>query len=595
MLTRRLQDVRDAVSGIMNRLPPDIDPPVVQKQDLDSSPVMSLAVSGPRTSRELFVLADNYVKNVIESSHGVGQVRIAGAADRAVKVEIDARRLAAHQMSILEVREAVIRQNTEVPGGRIDEGLRERSMRTMGRLPHARDFPDLVVATVNGSPVRLSDLGQVHDSTKDVRTLARLNGRPAVILQVQRQSGENTVAVVDGIRSLLPRCRELLPEDVTIEIIQDQSRYIVSALHEIEQHLISGSILACITVLLFMRSWRSTLIASVAIPASIIATFAFMRWFGFTLNNVTMLALVLMVGVVIDDAIVVLENIFHCIEEKGMAPREAAVHGTKEIGLAVLATTLSLVIVFLPVSFLNSVTGRMLFQFGVTATVAILVSMFVSFTLTPMMCSRLLRKGKNGLTAGESPTSRQGAYGLIEISYLWMLRHAMRWRWLVLLVSVLVMASNVPLYHLVKQDYIPLNVDESEFEVRVEARQGASLAAMRETVDVIETRILGIKGIETVLTSLGTQSFGDVNRADFFIRLKDSKDRSFSFSRLFNGILKGSPEDAWKNNFSQREKMAEVRKHTVRYFRVTSICAESDFVASGCSGGHRFFNHRARH
>jgi HAE1 family hydrophobic/amphiphilic exporter-1 len=554
------QDVRDAVSGILNRLPPDIDPPVVQKQDLDSSPVMSLAVSGPRTSRELFVLADNYVKNVIESSHGVGQVQIAGAADRAVKVEIDARRLAAHHLSILEVREAIVRQNTEVPGGRIDEGFRERSLRTIGRLPHARDFPDLVVATVNGSPVRLSDLGQVQDSTKDVRTLARLNGRPAVILQVQRQSGENTVAVIDGIKNLLPRCQELLPADVTVEVIQDQSRYIVSALHEIEQHLISGSILACITVLLFMRSWRSTLIASVAIPASIIATFAFMRWFGFTLNNVTMLALVLMVGVVIDDAIVVLENIFHCIEEKGMAPREAAVHGTKEIGLAVLATTLSLVIVFLPVSFLNSVTGRMLFQFGVTATVAILVSMFVSFTLTPMMCSRLLRTGKNDSTVEGSPASRQGAYGLIEGSYLWMLRHAMRWRWLVLVVSLLVMASNVPLYKLVKQDYIPLNVDESEFEVRLEAKQGASLAAMRETIDIIEARILSIDGIETVLTSIGAQSFGDVNRANFFIRLTDSKERSFSLGRLYKGILNGAPADAWKNNFSQREKMAEVRK-----------------------------------
>ena len=312
------QDVRDAVSSVMNRLPPGIDPPVVQKQDLDSSPVMSLAVCGPRTPRELFVLADNYVKNVIESSHGVGEVRIAGAADRAVKVDIDARRLAAHQLSILEVREAIVRQNTEVPGGRIDEGLRERSLRTLGRLPHSRDFPDLVVATVNGSPVRLSDLGQVSDSTKDVRTMARLNGKPAVVLQVQRQSGENTVAVIEGIKKLLPRCGELLPEDVKVEIIQDQSRYIVAALHEIEQHLISGSLLACITVLLFMRSWRSTLIASVAIPASIIATFAFMRWFGFTLNNLTMLALVLMVGVVIEDAIVGLENIFHCIEEKGM-------------------------------------------------------------------------------------------------------------------------------------------------------------------------------------------------------------------------------------------------------------------------------------
>ncbi|HQZ67399.1 MAG TPA: efflux RND transporter permease subunit, partial [Planctomycetaceae bacterium] len=529
--------------------------------DLDSSPVMSLTVSGPRTPRELYVLADNYVKNVIESSHGVGQVRIAGAADRAVKIDIDARRLAAHQLSILEVREAIVRQNTEVPGGRIDEGLRERSLRTLGRLSHSRDFPDLVVTTVHGSPVRLSDLGQVQDSTKDVRTLARLNGQPAVILQVQRQSGENTVAVIEGIKTLLPRCQALLPDDVKVEVIQDQSRYIVASLHEIEQHLISGSILACITVLLFMRSWRSTVIASVAIPASIIATFAFMRWFGFTLNNVTMLALVLMVGVVIDDAIVVLENIFHCIEEKGMAPGTAAVHGTKEIGLAVLATTLSLVIVFLPVSFLSSVTGRMLFQFGVTATVAILVSMFVSFTLTPMMCSRLLRRAPHsGSDSAESPASRRGFYHVIEVAYMWMLGWAMRLRWLVLAVSLVVMASNVPLYKMVKQDYIPLNVDESEFEVRIEAKQGASLASMRDSLDVVEARIRGIEGIETVLTSMGTQGFGDVNRAEFFVRLIDSQQRSFSLERFFAGLLKGDLHAAFRGNFSQREKMAEVRK-----------------------------------
>ena len=556
------QDVRDAVSSVMNRLPPGIDPPVVQKQDLDSSPILSLTVSGPRTPRELYVLADNYVKNVIESSHGVGQVRIAGAADRAVKIDIDARRLAAHQLSILDVREAIVRQNTEVPGGRVDEGLRERSLRTLGRLPHSRDFPDMVVETVHGTPVRLGDLGQVQDSTKDVRTLARLNGKPAVILQVQRQSGENTVAVIDGIKTLLPRCQDLLPDDVKVEVIQDQSRYIVAALHEIEQHLVSGSILACITVLLFMRSWRSTVIASVAIPASIIATFAFMRWFGFTLNNVTMLALVLMVGVVIDDAIVVLENIFHCIEEKGMAPGDAAVYGTKEIGLAVLATTLSLVIVFLPVSFLSSVTGRMLFQFGVTATVAILVSMFVSFTLTPMMCSRLLRRApRSGSDSAVTPASRQGFYHWIEVTYMWMLGWAMRLRWLVLAVSLVVMASNVPLYKMVKQDYIPLNVDESEFEVRIEAKQGASLATMRNSLDVVEEKIRGVEGIETVLTSLGTQGFGDVNRAEFFVRLIDSRQRSFSLDRFFKGLLKGDLHAAFRGNFSQREKMAEVRKH----------------------------------
>ncbi|MEX0704802.1 MAG: efflux RND transporter permease subunit [Planctomycetales bacterium] len=550
------QDVRDAVSGIGNRLPPGIDPPVVQKRDLESSPVLTLALSGPRTSRELFVLADRYVKNVIESSHGVGEVSIAGAADRAVQVEVDARRLAAHQLSILQVREALVRQNAEVPGGRIDEGLRERALRTLGRVEHSRDFPDLVVATVDGTPVRLSDLGEVRDATKEVRTLARLDGKPAVVLQVQRQSGENTVAVIDGVKALLPRCRDLLPDDVQVTVIQDQSRYIVEALHEIERHLISGSILACITVLLFMRSWRSTLIAAVAIPTSIIATFAFMRLFGFTLNNVTMLALVLMVGVVIDDAIVVLENVFHCIEEKGMRPFEAAIAGTKEIGLAVLATTLSLVIVFLPVSFLSSVTGRMLFQFGMTATVAILISMLVSFSLTPMMCSKLL---KRGLPGPGGPASRRGFYHIIETAYLWLLQKSMKHRWVVLAVAIGVMLSNIPLYALVQQDYIPLNVDESEFEIRLEARQGANLASMKETIDAAEAQLLNLDGVQTVLTTIGRGGFRDVNQAEHYIRLIDSNERTFSVGRFFRGLLAGDPGAAFRGNFTQREKMAEVR------------------------------------
>jgi len=557
-----IQDVRDAVAGVSRRLPPGMDPPVVQKQDLDSSPIMTLAVSGQRSSRELYVLADRYVKNVIESSRGVGQVQIAGAADRAVQVEIDARRLAAHQLSILEVRDALARQNTEVPGGRVDEGLRERSLRTLGRVTEARNFPDLVVATVGDTPIRLSDLGTAKDATKEVRTLARLNGEPAVVLSIQRQSGQNTVAVIDGIKKLLPRCDDLLPDDVQVSVIQDQSKYIVEALHEIERHLISGSILACLTVLLFMRSWRSTIIAAVAIPASIIATFAFMKWFNFTLNNVTMLALVLMVGVVIDDAIVVLENIFHCIEEKGMQPAEAAVLGTKEIGLAVLATTLSLVIVFLPVSFLSSVTGRMLFQFGVTATVAILISMLISFSLTPMMCSKLLRPSTASTDA--SPRSRRGFYAIFETVYLWMLGKSLRFRWLTLLVIVAVIASNVPLIQMVPRDYIPLNVDESEFEVRAEAKLGASMQSMRLTINRVEAELASVEGIRTVLTTIGTRGFGDVNSASLFVQLIDSRERTFSFSRLWRGILDGDPQAAFRGNYSQRQKMGEVRSKLAR-------------------------------
>lgn len=555
-LDAAVQDVRDAVSSVLNRLPPGIDPPVVQKQDTDSSPIMTLAVSGPRSTRELYLMADRYVKNIIESARGVGQVTIAGAADRAVQVDLDARRLAAHQVSILQVREALMRQNAEIPGGRMDEGLRERTIRTLGRIAHAKDFPDLVVATVNGTAVRLSDLGEVRDGTKEVRTLARLNGRPAVVLQVQRQSGENTVEVINAIKSRLPRCRETLPDDVEITVLQDQSRYIVSALHEIEGHLISGSIMACLTVLAFMRSWRSTLIAAVAIPASIIATFAFMRMFGFTLNNVTMLALVLMVGVVIDDAIVVLENVFHCIEEKGMNAVDAAIYGTKEIGLAVLATTLSLVIVFLPVSFLSSVTGRMLFQFGVTATVAILVSMLVSFTLTPMMCSRLL---SSSTPNPNDPSSRRGFYRWIELGYMWCLRRSMRHRWAVLLVSLAVLASNVPLYQMVKQDYIPTNVDESEFEVSLQAREGTSLASMDDTIRQVEQLLADIPGVELTLATVGTRGFGGVNRAEVYVRLQDVTTRSFSLGRFWRGLFSGDPGEAFRGNFTQRDMMTQVR------------------------------------
>ena len=551
-----VQDVRDAVAGVANRLPRDVMPPVVNKSDLDSSPIMTLAVSGPRSSNELYFMADRFVKGVIESSQGVGEVSIVGAADRAVQVNIDAARLAAHGLSILQVREALARQNSEVPGGRVDEGYRERALRTLGRVADSRFFPKLVVDTVEGVPIRLEDLGEVDDSTKEVRTLARLDGEPAVVLRVQRQSGENTVRVIEGIKERLVRCEALLPDDVHVSVIQDQSRYIVAALHEIEGHLISGSILACLTVLLFMRSWRSTIIASVAIPTSIIATFAVMRAFGFTLNNVTMLALVLMVGVVIDDAIVVLENIFHCIEEKGMDPIRASIEGTREIGLAVLATTLSLVIVFLPVSFLSSVTGRMLFEFGVTATAAILLSMIVSFTLTPMMCSKLLRPAKS--SAG-TPNSRKGFYHWLEIAYMWLLRWTMRLRPLVMIVVIATIASNYWLYKQINQDYIPTNVDESEFELRASANEGVNMVAMDDAMKAVEAEVLKMEGVEFILTTIGSGGSSGVNRGEIYVRLTDAQERSFSLERLFWGMLAGDPGAAWRGNFTQQQKMGEVR------------------------------------
>ena len=583
------QDVRDAISSVLNRLPIGTLPPTLKKMDTDSSPIMSLAVSGPRESRELYVLADRNVKNVIESAHGVGEVLVSGATERAVQVNIEASRLAAYQLSIMQVREALARQNAEVPGGRVDAGFQELSLRTLGRFAHPRDFLDLVVATVNGTAIRLRDLGTVDDRWKESRTLARLDGKPAVVLQIQRQSGANTIEVIQAVKDRLARSRELLPPDVTLDVIQDQSRYIHAAMHEIEKHLVIGSFLSSAVVLFFMRSWRSTFIAAVAIPASIVATFAAMRFLDFTLNNVTMLALVLMVGIVIDDAIVVLENVFHCIEEKGMPPIQAAIEGTREIGLAVLATTLSLVIVFLPVSFLSSVTGRMLYEFGVTSTVAILVSMIISFSLTPMMCSRLLRSidAKSG-----GPSSRRGFYHWIEGGYEACLRWSMRHRLTVAVVAALTIAANFWLYKIVPQDYVPTNVDESEFEVSVTADEGSSLAAMERTLVAVERELAKIDGIEHMLVNVGTRGSGGVHSGEFFIRLSDIEERVFSLPRLFRATLAGDPMSAFEGNFTQRDKMQEVRERLSRLSGVrlavrnlTSLRqgppVDIDFVISG--------------
>jgi hydrophobic/amphiphilic exporter-1 (mainly G- bacteria), HAE1 family len=559
------QDVRDAISAVLNRLPPDIDPPVVQKQDLDASPIMSIVVSGPRDSRELYFMADRYVKSTIESARGVGQVIIEGAVERAIQINIDAANLAAYRTSIMQVHDAIVAQNAEVPGGRVDAGFRELSLRTLGRVPASQDFNELVVSTVGNVPVRIRDLGNAVDLTKERRTLARFDGTPAVVLLVQRQSGMNTVEVIDAVKQRLADARKLLPPDVSAEVLQDQSRYIRSALHEIQNHLISGSIMASLIVLFFMRSWRSTIIAAVAIPASIIGAFAAMKLMGFTMNNVTMLALVLMVGVVIDDAIIVLENVFRVIEEKGLSPKEGAIQGTREIGLAVLATTLSLVIVFLPVSFLSSVTGRLLYEFGITASVAVMISMLVSFSLTPMMCSRMLRPAGAKTVTASGPASRRGFYRWIEGSYMFFLRQSMRFRWLVLILVIVVIAANVPLYNLVKQDYIPTDVDESEFEARITAPQGVSVASMEQMIDAIEPQVLAIPGVQHTLTTIGGGGARSAGSASMYVRLDDIESRSFSLGRLWDAILAGEPQRAMSGNFKQRDKMSEVRRLLGQY------------------------------
>jgi HAE1 family hydrophobic/amphiphilic exporter-1 len=558
------QDVRDRVNTLGRNLPEDATPPVVQKFDNDSTPVLTIALTADRSLRELTELADKTVRPQLERIAGVGEVRVVGGLDRAINVWIDADRLAAYQIPISQIRQALERQNTDVPGGNVTTGKEELTLRTLGRFTDPRQFDDLVIANVNGAPVRLRDVGRVEDGTKEQRSFSRLNGVPTVTLDIRRQSGANTVEVIKGLKSALPRVNSQLPNDVKVEIIRDQSRYIEAALHEIQIHLVLGSILASLVVLVFMRSWRSTLIAAVAIPCSVISTFGMMKALNFTLNSVTMLALVLMVGVVIDDAIVVLENIFRFIEEKRIEAKEAAREATKDIGLAVLATTLSLVVIFLPVSFMSSISGRFLYQFGITAAVAILVSLLVSFTLTPMMSSRLIRvsDAKGG---HESPASRRGFYRWIDGAYTWMLSFAMRHRLAVALVSLAVVLSSVPLYRAVKQEFIPTNVDEAEFEIGVNGPEGTNLAVMNETMTAIEKDILDTPGVTMILSSAGGGFLGGVNQGDAYIRIEPHEKRTFSLTKLWNETKKGNPFNAFRGNYTQQDVMQEVRRRLRKY------------------------------
>jgi HAE1 family hydrophobic/amphiphilic exporter-1 len=558
------QDVRDRIATVLRNLPVGTDPPLISKFTNDLAPVLTLALSSDRSRRELTELADKVVKTQLERAAGVGEVAIVGGLKRAINVWIDAARLAAYQIPITAIRTAVVRQNADLPGGNVTAGVREQTLRTMGRVVDPRDFNELVIAKVNGTPVRIRDIGMAEDGTKEARTTARLDDNPTVILEIRRQSGANSVEVIKAVKENLQQVRAQLPADVKMEIIRDQSRYIYEALHEINTHLILGSILACLVVLAFMRNWRSTFIAGVAIPVSVIATFGMMKALHFTLNSVTMLALVLMVGIVIDDAIVVLENIFRFIEEKKMRPFEAARQATAEIGLAVMATTLSLVVIFVPVSFMSSISGRFLYQFGITAAVAVMVSLLVSFTLTPMMSARLLRATDAG-DGHDTARSRRGFYAWIDWAYAGMLAFSMRFRFLVALVALGVIASSVPLYNALKQEYIPSDVDEAEFEVTVTAPEGTSLAAMDAVMQAVSTELRSIPGIQLVLTTAGSMFLGSVNLGNAYVRMAPHEERTFSLTRLWHAILAGDPGEAFRGNYTQRQMIQEVRRRLKKF------------------------------
>jgi len=533
------QEIRNKVDLIVNDLPVTAEQPIVQKLDTDAAPVVRIAVSAPRSAREVTDIADKKIKQQIESISGVGDVTIIGGRTREIEVWVDPDKLRAFNVTVAQVADAVRAQNIELPGGRVDEGTRELTVRTMGRIVEPSNFNNLVVGSRGEYAVKLSDVGYAEDASEEPRTEARLNGQPAVTLVVSKQSGQNTVAIADAVKQRLAEIQKTLPPGFRTQVVGDQSIFIKASIESIQKHLIEGSILAAIVVFLFLWSFRSTVIAALAIPTSLIATFGLMAAMGFTLNQITMLALTLMVGIVIDDAIVVLENIFRFIEEKGIPSFQAAIDGTKEIGMAVTATTLSLLAVFLPVGFMGGIVGRFMSSFGLTSSFAIAVSLLVSFTLTPMLAARLIKRSNDaeeGVFERHTEPADHGSkqsrfYRPIDATYTKLLGWSMAHRWIIVFACLIVIVSIIPLFMFVGKNFLPVD-DQSQFEINVRASEGSTLGATATIAERIAADVRKLPGVTDTLTTIGGGQQEQVNVASIYVKLKPIEERSVAQSEL---------------------------------------------------------------
>ena len=514
------QEVRDKVNRVLPLLPRTITQPTVEKRDPDAQPVLTIALTADKPLRDITEYADKVLRRQLESSEGVGQVLVVGGRQRQLNVWLDADQMFAHTLTVNDVSRALQAQNSDVPGGRIEQGAQSITMRTRGRLESPAEFADVVVREVAGHPVLLGDVARIEDGMADVGTLASVNGDPTVLLQIRKQSGMNTVAIVNGVKERLAELEQTLPPGYAVRIVRDQGEFIEASIESVQKHLIVGSVLAALVVLLFLGNLRSTVIAAISIPTSIVTTFGLIWYMDFTLNMLTMLALTLSVGIVIDDAIVVLENIYRFIEEKGMAPAEAAVAATQEIGLAVLATTLSLVAIFVPVAFMSGMVGRFMQSFGLTMAFAIMVSLLVSFTLTPMMCARWLKpvQRRAGDEAGAHDSKHSKFFGPIDRTYALMLDWSMAHRAIVASLAVLVLLSSVPLFRLVSVTFITQD-DQSGFDVSVRAPEGVSLEATELMANRIATAIRQVPEVAYTLVTVAGDGAGTQNNASVFVKL----------------------------------------------------------------------------
>jgi hydrophobic/amphiphilic exporter-1 (mainly G- bacteria), HAE1 family len=532
-----VQEVRDKVSGIMTDLPKGIDAPVISKIDPGAAPVLYLALRSNAPVVKTSEVADKIVRRQIETIDGVGEVSLVGGRKRQINVILDPVRLRAHNVAAIEVQRVLATQNLNVPGGIVESGPSNSTLRVAGRVTSLDAIGSLILRQQEEHPIRISDVATVEDGQEREESYAQFDDARAVVLSVKKQAGKNTVAVVDTVLARLDEVRQRLPAGVSLDVVYDNSSSIRTSTSAVVEHLILGALFAVVIVLVFLASGRSTIIAALAIPISIIGTFAVMYALGFTLNFLTLLALALAVGLVIDDAIVVIENIIRHIEEKGMKPFQAAIAATKDIGLAVLATTLALMAVFIPVSFMSGIIGRFLRSFGLTMASAIGVSLFVSFTLTPMLGARWLKRRDPNAPPDRLTRAVNSFYTPIERAYGAALRFALSHRWVVVLGMVATLLGTIPVAKHLTGGFLPSN-DKGQFQITLRAPEGTSVAETRLIAERLSGDVRRMPGVIHSLITVGDDSEKTANLAGIRVILSDPKTREITQEELMNRVRK---------------------------------------------------------
>ncbi len=521
-------DVRDRVSRIRGRLPSEADDPIVAKVDTNAQPIFWLGLSSSRHSPlELSEVADVILKDRLQRLPGVGSVFIGAERRYAMRVWLDQQRLAAHGLTVQDIENAIRRGNAEIPAGRVEGLGREFAVRTRGDLSTPEEFAAIIVAQKGDQYVRLGDVADVDVGAEDERTVARFNGQPCVGLGIVKQSKASTVEVASQVRQALPELRSFLPDGMRLDVAYDSSVFISDSIHEVRDTLFIAIVLVVLVIFFFLKSFRATIVPTLAIPASIIGTFAFAYFMGFSINILTLLALVLAIGLVVDDAIVMLENIFRHME-MGKSRRRAAFDGAREIGFAIVATTITLVAVFIPVAFLTGSIGRLFREFGLSVAVAVLISGFVALTLSPMLCSKLL-KPIHGTGKGWASRSFDAFFSWLEGTYEWSLRYALRRRGLVIASALLAVGVSVVIFRLMPQELVPVEDRGTAFGIVI-APEGSTLDYTDSYMRQIEARLLNLPERNALFAAagLGFGGPGRVTNGFMFLNLKPRHERERS-------------------------------------------------------------------